>query len=171
MDDRPPTADPRTGEKRPGTEPIPMRVADWMKLPTHVVKPRDTVAHARALLEEHRINQLPVAVNGKLVGIVTDRDLRDAPRALELSAAAAKGRREGARPRASGIPVEAVMSEGVLTIGPDAGLEEAASLMRRQRVGALPVVSNGRLVGILTRSDILDAFATLAARYLGRAEP
>ncbi|MFZ0890423.1 MAG: CBS domain-containing protein [Candidatus Binataceae bacterium] len=148
-----------------------MRVEDWMKLPIHVVKPRDTVAHARALLEEHRINQLPVAVNGRLVGIVTDRDLRDAPRAVEVSAAAATRRREGVPPSPTEIPVEAVMSDAVLMIGPHAGLEEAALLMRRQRVGALPIVENGRLVGILTRSDILDAFVALASHYRSRAEP
>ena len=57
---------------------VTVRVRDWMKHPVHTVKPRDSIAHARALLEEHRINQLPVIVNGNVVGIVTDRDLRDA---------------------------------------------------------------------------------------------
>jgi CBS domain-containing protein len=49
-----------------------------MKFVVHTVKPHDSVAHARALLEEHRINQLPVLFDNHLVGIVTDRDLRDA---------------------------------------------------------------------------------------------
>jgi len=54
----------------------------------HTVKPQDTVAHARGLIERYRINQLPVVVDGALVGIVTDRDLRSAtPAAAEQAAA------------------------------------------------------------------------------------
>ena len=48
-----------------------------MKYPVVTVTPRDSVRHARGLLEKHRINQLPVVTDGRLVGIVTDRDLRD----------------------------------------------------------------------------------------------
>src|SRR5262249_34689279 len=55
-----------------------MRVDGSMKRPVLTVKPRDSIAHARAIMEEHRVNQLPVVVDDRLVGIVTDRDLRDA---------------------------------------------------------------------------------------------
>jgi CBS domain-containing protein len=58
----------------------------------HTVKPRDSVTHARALLEEHRINQLPVIVNRRLVGIVTDRNLRDAVNTMRVSALEALGK-------------------------------------------------------------------------------
>jgi len=54
------------------------------------------------------------------------------------------------------------MSDAVLTLGPKKTLREAVRMMRRHRIGALPIVEKGRLVGILTRSDILDAFLTLA---------
>ena len=57
-----------------------MLVSEWMTQPVHTVKPQDNAYHARELLEEHRINQLPVTVGAELVGIVTDRDLRDARR-------------------------------------------------------------------------------------------
>jgi acetoin utilization protein AcuB len=139
-----------------------LRIEQLMKLAIHSVKPHDSVAHARAILEEHRINQLPVVVNRKLVGIVTDRDLRDAPSAVEVSAEAA-----GALPRAAAPPlpdrisVEAVMTTNVLTLSPADSMEDAARLMRRERIGAVPIVDNGALVGILTRSDILDAFVVL----------
>jgi acetoin utilization protein AcuB len=140
---------------------FPARVADWMKHPVHHVKPRDTVRHARALLERHRINQLPVVVDDRLVGIVTDRDLRDAfPAVPEVSAAL--GGDLGSR------PVEDVMTRAVITVTPSDVLTEAAHRMRRERIGALPVVDNGRLVGILTRSDMLAAFIALAA---GTGEP
>jgi acetoin utilization protein AcuB len=141
---------------------FPGRVADWMKHPVHHVKPRDSVRHARALLERYRINQLPVVVDDRLVGIVTDRDLRDAfPAVPEVSAALRSG-------DLGSTPVEDVMTRAVITVAPSDVLTEAAQRMRRERIGALPVVDNGHLVGILTRSDMLAAFIALAA---GTGEP
>ena len=65
-----------------------MRIEQWMTVNPLTVRPHDSVAHARALLKEHRINQLPVTLNGTLVGIVTDRDLRDAMGAMYAAAEA-----------------------------------------------------------------------------------
>lgn len=145
--------------KRTGNYKV--RVEYWMKMPVLTVKPRESVAHARALMEEHRVNQLPVLVNGKLVGIVTDRDLRDATSAMQTSAkvAGASLSREDATPEL--IPVEAVMSAKVLVLKPQDTIQKAAGLMRRERIGGIPVVDRGRIVGIITRSDVLDAFVTL----------
>lgn len=139
-----------------------MKVADCMKHPVHVVKPRDTVRHAREIMEKHRVNQLGVVVDGRLVGIITDRDLRDAfPSVFESAERRRPRRTAGSDPAA--ITVEDVMTQNVLTLAPDAPVAEAARLMRRERIGALPVVDGGRLVGIITRSDLLDAFVTLTA--------
>jgi acetoin utilization protein AcuB len=135
-----------------------------MKKPEHTAGPRDRITHVRSVLEEHRINQLPVVKKGALVGIITDRDLRDAfPSVFD-----AAGFDEGA-PRKpvrdpEQIRVEEVMTDNVITIGPDDAMVDAAGLMRRERVGALPIVDGGALVGILTRSDLLDAFIELAGR-------
>lgn len=156
-----PSARDRNPKERPQAVAVPMLIEDWMKTPLHTARPHDSVAHARAILEEYRINQLPVVVNAKLVGIVTDRDLRDAPQAVQVSATAA-GRENEAPLDPSEILVETVMSDGALTLKPTDTLVEAARLMRRQRIGALPIIEKGRLVGILTRSDILDAFVALA---------
>lgn len=128
-----------------------------MKIPVHTVKPRDTVACARALIEEYRINQLPVVVNRSLVGIVTDRDLRDA-RAAVVGAADAATRAHLSSPPADKITVESVMTTNVLTLTPTHTVVDAARLMRRERIGAIPIVEHNALAGILTRSDILDAF-------------
>jgi len=128
-----------------------------MKTPVHTVKPRDTVARARALIEEYRINQLPVVVNRSLVGIVTDRDLRDA-RAAVAGTAEAATRADLSVPPADKITVESVMTTKVLTLTPAHTLVDAARLMRRERIGAIPIVEHNALAGILTRSDILDAF-------------
>jgi acetoin utilization protein AcuB len=127
----------------------------WMKLALHTVKPRDSVAYARALIEEHRINHLPVVQAGRLVGIVTDRDLRDAPRVVQIASAEASGQRGKVDP--DQIPVEAVMSSNVITLRPTDTIDEAARVMLKERFGALLVTENGALRGILTRSDLLEA--------------
>lgn len=131
------------------------RVEHWMKHPVVTVKPRDTALHARELMERHRLNQLPVLRGSELIGIVTDRDLRDAfPSAFEPLETR---RRQPAGADPAKIHVEDVMTPDVLTLRPQDPLIEAARLMRRERIGAVPVVQNGRLVGILTRSDLLAA--------------
>jgi acetoin utilization protein AcuB len=128
-----------------------------MKTRLRTVKPLDSIEHARALMEEHRINQLPVVRQDRLLGIVTDRDLRDAyPSVL------ADPLRKPA-PEPHDVKVEAVMTGNVLTLAPTDGIVAAASLMRRERVGAVPIVEGDRLVGILTRSDLLDALIAVGA--------
>jgi acetoin utilization protein AcuB len=131
-----------------------------MKHPVMTLKPRDSVRHARETMERHRVNQLPVVRDGHLVGIVTDRDVRDAfPSVFESAEAAAHHRRADTDP--STILVEDVMARDVMTLAPNAFVVDAARLMRRQRIGAVPIVDGGRLVGILTRSDVLDALVEL----------
>ncbi len=130
---------------------------DWMTAKVHAVKPLDSVAHARALIEKHRINQLPVVKDGMLVGIVTDRDLRDAVDAVTTSANEARTA-ESAPRMPEQIPVEAVMTHKAITLSPHSSLVAAAELMRRERIGSVPIVDGHALVGIITRSDILKAF-------------
>ena len=137
-----------------------MRIGAWMKDPVITVKPHDSVLHARELLERHRINQLPVTVDGHLVGIVTDRDLRDAfPSVFQMIR---PGKKRALNTDPGAVPVEDVMSRTVVTLGPQALVADAARTMRRERIGAVPVVEAGRLVGILTRSDVLDALVEVA---------
>jgi len=134
-----------------------MLVEQWMKKHPRTIKPLDTIHHAREVMEEHRINQLPVVHGGELVGIVTDRDLRDAyPSVL------ADPLRK-ASPDPHQVKVESVMTSNVLTLTPQDGVVAAASLMRRERVGAVPIVEGKRLVGILARSDLLDALIALGS--------
>ncbi len=132
-----------------------------MSSPVETVKPRDSVAHARVLLERSRINQLPVVKDGALIGIVTDRDLRNAAPSAAEQAAADLGQIPGLIDPAK-VAVESVMSEKVFSLGPEDTVEDAVRLMRRERFGAIPVVDHNRVVGILTRSDVLDAFMCLA---------
>lgn len=134
-----------------------MKIANWMKHPVHSVKPLDSITHAREIMQEHRVNQLPVVSAGRLVGIVTDRDLRDAfPSVLGDPMARPT-------PDPQKVNVASVMTENVLTLTPEDGMAAAASLMRRERIGALPIVDGTRVVGILARSDMLEALVSLDA--------
>jgi acetoin utilization protein AcuB len=137
-----------------------MKTEAWMNRPVVTVKPLDSIRHAREIMEQRRINQLPVVVDGRLVGIVTDRDLRDAFPSVFDATRNGRTRKTDADP--DSIPVGDVMTMNVLSVEPGADVRDAARLMRSERIGAIPVVESGRLVGILTRSDVLDAFLTLA---------
>ena len=134
-----------------------MQIVNWMKTELRTIKPLDSIEHARVLMEEHRINQLPVVREGHLVGIVTDRDLRDA----YPSVLADPMRKQTPDPHT--VKVESVMTTNVLTLTPADSVVAAASLMRRERVGAVPIVDGKRLVGILTRSDLLEALVACSA--------
>lgn len=133
-----------------------MRIAQWMKGPVESIGSHETVRRARTLLRQHRINQLPVVDNGRLVGILTERDLR-AAFATTPELPEELGEREGV-PDPEHIPVETVMTADVLTLGPDDTVEDAARVMRRRRIGSIPIVEGKRVVGMLTRSDVIDAF-------------
>jgi len=138
-----------------------MEVRKWMKHPVHSVKPLDSIEHARELMVKHRVNQLPVVVDGKLVGIITDRDLRDAFPSVFDSPLEGRRKPKVAATDPRSVQVELVQSPAVTTVGPGDSIAEAVRLMRKQRIGAVPVVEGNRIVGILTRSDVLDAFVDL----------
>jgi CBS-domain-containing membrane protein len=126
-------------------------VGDWMTEAVLAVETFDSINVARQLMAKHRINQLPVIEGDKVVGIVTDRDVRDAyPTSMAIN------RGEAIDRFADTITVEEVMTYDVLTVQPDTSLRTAVELLRKQRIGSLPVVKKKKLVGIITRSDILD---------------
>ena len=138
-----------------------MKVIDWMTKRVVTVKPLDSILHAREMLEEKRVNQLPVVVGGELVGIITDRDLRDAFPSVFDEAAGRRSKGSSAKGDPAKVAVELVMTANPFTIESTASLAEAAELMRRERVGALPVLDGGKLVGLLTRSDMLRALVQI----------
>lgn len=128
-----------------------VKVSDWMSTGVLAVEPSDSIAVARQLIAKHRVNQLPVVEGDKPVGIVTDRDIRDAyPTSMMIH------RTKEIDRFAETHTVEEAMSYNVITVRPDTSLETAVKLLRRHRIGSLPVVTKEKLVGIITRSDILD---------------
>jgi len=129
-----------------------------MKFMPWTVQPSDSVAHARTLLDEYRITHLPVLLKGQLVGIVSTRDLHASK--LSRSVPAIKRVLET---RPDRVTVASVMTTNVHIATPSDTLGHAASIMRREHVGALPVVEEAHLRGIITRSDIIAAFLALGA--------
>lgn len=117
-----------------------------------------TIAEALELMRRSSIRRLPVMENGKLVGIVTDRDLSEVTPSPATSLSVFEINYLLAKMKVGDVIPK---KQTVITIPPDALLEEAALLMRDNNVGALPVCDNDKLVGIITETNIFDAFIDL----------
>jgi CBS domain-containing protein len=133
-----------------------MRVRELMQKDVVTV---DAAAHldvAEELMRMDRIRHLPVVSDGRLVGLVSQRDLFRAA----LSSAIARSPQDEQRWLAR-IPVRQAMTREVLSAHPDADLGHAVEMMLRERVGCLPVVEEGRLVGLLSETDCLRCLAGL----------
>jgi len=138
-----------------------MLVKDVMKRPVITIGPEATLAEAHRRMWEYGIRHLPVVdERGELVGIVTDRDIRLATSTLKE------------HPLSCDARVYQVMTRPVLTADPLDPVEDAARLMREEKIGCLPVLEGRELVGILTGIDLLDALIVLtgATRPAGRIE-
>lgn len=141
-----------------------MYVKNFMTSPAVSISPNDTIADTIALMREKSINRVPVVEKGKVVGLVTDGDLREISPSpattlsiFELNYLVAK------------TPIREVAVKEVISCSSDTKIEDAALLMRDHKIGGLPVVDDGRLVGIITQTDIFDAFLdTLGLRSPGQ---
>lgn len=137
-----------------------LRVRDVMTPDPKTLGRNDQLSLADDLMAQERIRHLPVLdEDGALVGILSQRDL------FRGALARALGYGETAQRRMLGmLAVKEVMTTQLVTVGPDAPIAEAARTMVDRKIGCLPVVEDGKLVGILTESDFV---ALLAPR--GRA--
>lgn len=125
-------------------------VREIMHSPVVVVEPTATIEEAQALMEEHNVRRLPVVDSeGRLVGIVSQGDLREA------SALKASVNPYAPEATEQWLTVEEVMTPNPLTVTPDTPIWQAAELMIERKIGGLPVMEGGRLVGIVTTSDIM----------------
>jgi len=104
------------------------------------VSPQDTLATAQEKMATGHFRRLPVVQDSAVVGILTDRDIR---------------RYIGFEERTR---IRAAMTENPLTVSPQATVEEAVQFMLKHQIGGLPVLENGKLVGIITTSDVMQAF-------------
>ena len=130
-----------------------MRVSDLMSQDVATVGVADSCQEAVARMVRRKIRHLPVVErDGRLVGVVTDRDLRHRlfePRVMKEIGTVSVDQ------ILKTVPVKDIMSAPVVTVGPQDELETAARTMLEDKVGSLPVVENGRVVGILTETDLL----------------
>jgi acetoin utilization protein AcuB len=130
-----------------------MLVERWMKANPITVGPQDSFRHAMNLIRQRGIRHLPVVEGGRLVGIVTDRDVRQA----SPSAATSLEIHE-LHYLLEKITIGDIMTSEVVTAIPEMPIEAAARLMLTHRIGSLPVLRGMALVGIITETDILSAF-------------
>jgi acetoin utilization protein AcuB len=140
-----------------------MSVRDRMSRNVTTVRPATRLSAAAALMRDRKVRHLPVVDGvGRLVGIVTARDLRQA-----LFAPAVQAEGTDLPAVLNALTVGDVMTRGVVSVRAVTAIREAARVMHERRLGALPVVEGGHLVGILTETDVLRAFQEL----LGNAMP
>ncbi|MBI5343646.1 MAG: CBS domain-containing protein [Deltaproteobacteria bacterium] len=109
--------------------------------------PEDTLERAADLLAGNRIHRLPVVRDDRLVGILSDSDIRNA---------ALRDPSRGSVP-AGGKTVGEIMTREVITVNPWDTVEDALLILQKKRLGALPVVEGSRVVGIITKADVLSA--------------
>jgi CBS domain-containing protein len=151
-----------------------MTVSDVMSRSPITIAPEASLEVARATMMDKEVRHLPVVdAAGRLVGIITDRDLRSAafaPALAEYLSAATRRRFHDVGAALEALRVKDAMSWGVVTASPDMPLAQAAAIMVEGRFGSLPVVERGALVGIVTERDVLRALAATLPAVRG-ADP
>lgn len=131
-----------------------MRVRDLMTEMPLTVKPATPVLEARRLMQDYRIRHLLVMENGRLAGIVTDRDIR-----LNMPSPATTLSVWELHHLIARLTVSEVMTANLIVVEPDREAGAAAALLLAEKIGALPVMEDDRLVGIITDTDFVRAFA------------
>ena len=123
-----------------------MKVAEWMVKDPIVVTLDQRVQDCVDLMREHSMRHLPVVENQRLIGLVTESDLREVFLASLVE----------------DLTIQGVMITEPLTVTPDTEIEDAAKLIYYRKIGGLPVVDDyGQVVGILTVADLVEAFIEL----------
>ncbi len=122
-----------------------MRVSQIMSTKPVTIAPDKRVGQALKLMQQHGIRHLPVMDGDRLAGWITSRDLRE----VFLASMFEK------------ITVGDVMVPAPITVTPDTGVEEAARLIHEHKIGGMPVVEGGRLVGVISTMDLISAFLTM----------
>lgn len=135
-----------------------MLVKNWMKHPVITVEPSATIELAKKLMDENRIRSLPVVTAGKLVGIVTDRDIKRTSVADSIGMELPKRIFLNTR-----IKISAIMTKTVITVAPDTTMDEVGKLLLDKQISGTPVVDDmGGLVGMVTYSEIARLLISMA---------
>ncbi|MBI4772670.1 MAG: CBS domain-containing protein [Deltaproteobacteria bacterium] len=134
-----------------------MLVRNWMSRNVVTVEADDSMAKAGRLMKENKVSRLPVMKKGKLVGIVTNGDIRRASASdatsLEIHELLYL---------LSKIKIGSIMTPDPITVPPDYTVEEVAQILRERGISGVPVVeTDGRLVGIITKNDLFNVIVSL----------
>jgi acetoin utilization protein AcuB len=135
-----------------------MTIRELMTTDLITVRPDTPIFEARALMLKERIRHLLVTNGDHLAGIVTDRDIR-----LNLPSPATSLSVWEVNYLLARLTVSQVMTKNVITVTPEGDPREAAAVMLEHKIGALPVLDGQRLVGIVTETDLLRAYAKTKA--------
>ena len=130
-----------------------LTVGDCMSVDPATVAPQDSLQRVIELLRRRDIRAVPVVEDGRLVGIVTDRDVRQVAPAYPLFRD-----EEEIRRYSENLTVTAAMSADPMTVAPVTPLVEAAKILETYRISSLPVVEGFRVVGIISVTDLLRVF-------------
>lgn len=156
-----------------------MKIKEVMNRDVITCEPDETLCHLAELFKENHISGLPVVENGKVVGLVSETDLIALfkspeftnelwlPSPFEIIEIPIRNllRLEETKKALEDMklkPVRDIMTKPVHSISPDDSLEDASGLMVKHKVNRLPVIENGRLVGIVARSDIIKGLSEAA---------
>ena len=140
-----------------------MLVKGWMTSDVMTIDEDTSMMKASQIMKENNIRRLPVMRKGKLVGMVTDRDIKEASpsKATTLDV-------HELYYLLSELKVKDIMSKNVFTIGPEETVEKAAVKMLEHRISGLPVVNDkGKVVGVITQGDIFKVLVSLTGIYRG----
>lgn len=140
-----------------------IHVKEWMTSPVLTVSPQTTISSAHQLMKEHGVRRLVVLDKDKLVGIITIGDVREASPSDASTLSIWELNYLWAQ-----LTVERVMTRQVETVAPDDPISEAARIMLERKVSGLPVVDNtGKLVGMITESDIFRMVVSMPEKAQG----
>lgn len=141
-----------------------LTVAEIMTREPYTLGPDDSLATARQLLAEHHIRHIPIiSADGSLLGLVSQRDVLAAGDTSVLN-------REGGSSRENYVALSSIMSSPVQSVDESASLRGTAMHLQKHKVGCVPVLRKGKLVGIITDSDFV-AIAINLMEQLEAAEP
>lgn len=132
-----------------------MLVKDWMTRDPLTAEAKDGLMHARVLMKRHSVRHLPILSGGCLVGVLSDRDLRDYTPSFCTSLDVYEMHYMIAK-----LTVEDAMTPRPVSATPETSMARAGELMIKKKIGCLPVVSEGKVVGILTETDLIRALVS-----------
>jgi len=136
-----------------------MQVNELMATDVVTVGRNDDLRLVDDIMAERRVRHIPVVEDGALVGLVTQRDVFKA----QMSSTMGYGEK-GQRAFLHAVLVKEIMTHPVLTIEPETSVAEAADLMIDQGIGCLPVMQDGELIGIVTKTNLLQRLRTLSTK-------